>query len=117
MNKQKIAGELVKIAKMVKAGVAETILKQMGGQGRLRAMLGAHSFATSGNDLSFIFPNRQRSKGNAISVTYNSGKDLYSMDFFNVSVKGKKRVAHFDDLYFDGLVDVFERQTGWALRM
>ena len=99
------------------AGVADTIAKQMGGIGRLRAMLGAHSFATSGNDFSFVFPNKQRSRGNAVLVTYNAGKDLYDMEFFNVSVKGRKKVASYDDLYFDDLISIFERQTGWALRL
>ncbi len=99
------------------AGVAETILKQMGGSGRLRAMIGAHNFSTSGNDLSFLFPNRQRSKGNAVKVSYDVGKDLYDMDFFNVSIKGSKKVASFSDLYWDGLIETFQRQTGLALRL
>ena len=103
--------------KMRIAGVAETILKQMGGSGRLRAMIGAHSFATNGNDLSFVFPNRQRSKGNSCKINYNVGKDLYDVDFYNVSVKGAKKVAHYDDLYWDQLIDVFERQTGLYLKL
>lgn len=105
----------LKAASSRTAGVADTIAKQMGGLGKLRAMLGAHSFATSGNDFSFVFPNKQRSKGNSVKVTYNPGSDLYTMEFFNVSVKGVKRVAKYDDLMWDQLVEVFERQTGWYL--
>ena len=100
-----------------RAGVAETILKQMGGAGRLKAMIGAHSFTTSGSDLSFVFPNRKRSKGNAVRVTYNAGTDLYEMRFSNVSVAGAKVVAKFDDMFWEDLIETFERQTGLALRL
>ena len=98
------------------AGVADTIAKQMGGLNRLRAMLGAHSFATGGNDFSFVFPNKQRSKGNAVQITL-TGDDLYTMDFYNVSVKGRKKVASFNGLFWDQLVEVFEKQTGWFLKL
>jgi len=111
-----VARELVAVARMLTAGVADTIAKQMGGLGRLRAMLGAHSFATNGSDFSFVFPNKQRSKGNSVKITLG-GDDLYTMEFFNVSVKGAKRVARFDGLFFDQLIETFERQTGWALRL
>jgi hypothetical protein len=120
LNEQAIAQKLTKQGVTVRsltAGVAETILKQMGGSGRLRAMIGAHAFSTSGNDLSFVFPNRQRSKGNAVKIDYNEGKDLYDMDFFNVSIKGAKKVASYNDLFWDDLIQVFERQTGLALRL
>lgn len=100
------------------AGVADTIAEQMGGIGKLKAMLGAHSFSTSGNDFAFVFPNKKRSKGNSVRVVYNPGTDLYSMEFWNVSLaKGMKKVADYDDLMWEDLIPIFERQTGWSLRL
>ena len=88
----------------------------MGGGGKLKAMIGAHSFTTSGKDLTFLFPNRKRSKGNCVKITL-TGDDLYDMDFFNVSVKGAKKVASYDGLFWSQLVEVFERQTGFYLSL
>ena len=99
------------------AGVADTIAEQMGGIGKLRTMLGAHSFSTSGNDFSFVFPNKQRSKGNSVRVVYDRGSDTYDMEFWNVSVRGAKKVASYDGIMWDQLIEIFEKQTGWYLRI
>jgi hypothetical protein len=115
-TKDDVARELVRVAKDLKAGVADVILQQMGGAGRLKAMIGAHSFSTSGKDLSFLFPNRQRSKGNALKVTLR-GDDLYDMEFLNVSVKGVKVVKKHSGVYWDQLIELFEGQTGLYLRL
>ena len=112
-----VARELVKIARELEAGVPETILQQMGGARRLQAMIGAYNFITNGSDLSFSFPNRKRSKGNAVKVTYNEGSDLYDMDFFNLSVNGVKKVASFNGLFWEDLIETFENQTGLYLKL
>ena len=56
---------------------------------------------------------------NPVSIIdfFSACKDLYDMEFFNVSIKGSKRVASFNDLFWDQLIEVFERQTGLYLRL
>lgn len=114
--------EVQRVAKQIRktaSGVAETILDQMGGSRRLSAMLGVKSFIrlSSGHPgVAFAWPNRQSSRGNYVEIRLTPA-DTYDMTFFNVSVRGKKKVKEFNDLYFDNLVDTFERQTGWYLRM
>lgn len=99
--------------------VAMTILDQMGGQRRLSAMLGVQQFLilSSGDPgIAIKWPNRQASKGNYVEVRL-AGDDTYTMEFFNVSVRGKKSVKKFRGVYADMLRDTFERQTGWYLRL
>tara|TARA_Y100000310_G_C20687215_1_gene819840 strand:+ start:1283 stop:3055 length:1773 start_codon:yes stop_codon:yes gene_type:complete len=103
--------------KMTSSGtVAKTILDQMGGQRRLQMMIGANKFIDLGKGIGIKWPNKQRSKGNYVEIKL-TGRDLYDMTFYNVSTRGKKKVKEHRDLYFDMLVPVFEKQTGWYLRM
>ncbi len=95
--------------------VAKTILDQMGGN-RVLAMLGVNRLQDLRNGIGIGWPNRQRSKGNYVEIRLN-GKDLYDMTFYNLSMRGKKKVKEFKDLYNDALADTFEGQTGWYLRM
>ena len=95
--------------------VAKTILDQMGGN-RVLVMLGANRLQDLRNGIGIGWPNRKRSKGNYVEIRLN-GKDLYDMTFYNLSMRGKKKVKEFKDLYNDSLADTFERQTGWYLRM
>jgi len=95
--------------------VGMTILQQMGGGGKIRAMLGANwSFLPHG--LILQWPSRQRSKGNYLEVDLQPN-DTYELRFFNVSTLGKKLVKKFDDVYFDSLISIFEKQTGYRLRL
>jgi len=95
--------------------VANTIVQQMGGMGKLRAMLGAKLIAMS-NGLRIIFPNRHRTRGNVCEITLEAN-DTYTMKFFNASRGQAKLVQKYDDIYFDQLIPTFEKQTGWYLRM
>jgi len=103
--------------KMTSSGaVAKTILDQMGGQRRLQMMIGANKFIDLGKGIGIKWPNKKRSKGNYVEIKL-TGDDLYDMTFYNVSLRGKKKVKEHRGLYFDMLVPVFEKQTGWYLRM
>jgi hypothetical protein len=95
--------------------VGKTILQQMGGTGRLSVMLGAKNFIVSEDGASFRWPNKERSRGNAVRITLG-GSDTYTMEFYNVAGASKpKLVKKYDMLYADQLVPVFEKQTGWYL--
>jgi hypothetical protein len=99
------------------AKVGEIILKQMGGGGRIMAMLGARKFLMLPKGVAIGWPSRQRSKGNYVEITLRPD-DTYTMIFFNVSPKfGKKKVKAYDGIYADQLVPTFERQTGYYLRI
>jgi hypothetical protein len=95
--------------------IADTIAEQMGGLRRLKMMLGAEVYAKP-NGLAFKWPARQRSRGNYVEITLQPS-DTYNMEFFNASRAGKKSVKIFRDIYNDQLVDAFEKQTGWYLKM
>jgi antirestriction protein len=93
--------------------VAKTILEQLGGAGRLQVMTGAYNFVAYPNGVSFKFKNR---KVNYVKITLN-GMDLYDIEFLKLTVNSQKKVAEFEDIYFDQLIDIFEDTTGMYLRL
>lgn len=101
--------------KKMASQIATTIAEQMGGMRRLKAFLGAQLMAIP-RGLGIKWPNRQRSRGNYLEVTLR-GDDTYDMEFFNLSGMDKKTVKKYSGVYFDQLVDIFEKQTGWYLRI
>lgn len=88
--------------------VAETIVQQMGGFGRLKCMVGADHFGTSGDNLSFKFKGSK--VANYIKITLN-GMDLYDVEFGKIWGTNYKIVKEIDGLYFDQLIPVFEDTT------
>ena len=96
---------------------ANTILKQLGGTGRLAAMTGAKQFVAIENGVQFKIGRNAKSI-NTIVVRLN-GKDLYDVEFGRVrKVKGVptyKVVNEFNDAYNDMLIDLFESNTGMYL--
>lgn len=114
-SRKKIASDLRDLADRVANNVAKTILQQMGGN-RLFAMLGATLVNTTSDSVTFKWPNRERSRGNAVKVTLLPD-DTYEMTFFNMSGRGAKKVKEYRGVYADQLIDLFEKQTGWALRL
>lgn len=95
--------------------VSTTIADQMGGIGRLKAMLGA-SVMKIDNGIAIKWPSKQRSKGNYIEIVLNAS-DTYDVKFFNASGTAKKLVKDYTGIYADRLVDTFEKQTGYFLRL
>lgn len=97
--------------------ISDTIVQQMGGFGRIKAMLGAKVMELSGGmGIGIRWPNKERSRGNYVEIRLEPS-DTYTMEFFNVSGSSKKSVKKYDDVYFDSLVDIFEKQTGWFLSL
>ena len=96
--------------------VAKTILDQMGGMRRLMMMIGARDFVYGPKSISFRWPNKQRSKGNKLKVTLR-GDDTYKVEFLNVAKYNVKVVKKHEGIHAEDLVELFERQTGWYLRM
>ena len=96
--------------------VAKDILDQMGGMRRLMMMIGARDFVYGPKSISFRWPNKQRSKGNMLKVTLR-GDDTYKVEFLNVAKYNVKVVKKHEGIHAEDLVELFERQTGWYLRM
>lgn len=96
--------------------IAATILRQMGGPGRICAMTGAHTFIDHGNGVSFKFKNRLRSRGNFVKVLL-SADDTYAVEFWNIAGLKFKTVREESNIYADGLIELFEQQTGMYLTL
>jgi hypothetical protein len=97
--------------------IAETTLQQLGGAGRLTAMIGAKHFGYDKNGtLTFQF--KMCKKANGVRIELN-GKDLYDVTFtkFNARTYEVKEVHKFEDVYADQLKEVFESFTGLYLSL
>lgn len=113
-SKQTTLDEETELSEM--SQVANTIFQQFGG-GRAMMMIGGKAMASGSNKLSIKWPNKKRSKGNVVEITYLPGKDLYDMEFFNSTSRAHKSVKKFKGIYADQLVTIFEKQTGWYLHL
>lgn len=99
--------------------VAQTIIKQLGGIGRLKTMIGAYdisydSFSKRG---ALLFKFRGSSRCNYCKITLDA-LDAYDLEFGKVKLGPKpsyKIVSKHNDIYFDQLIDVFESETGLRL--
>lgn len=93
--------------------IAKTILQQLGGQGKLVMMTGAYNFVAIKNGIAFKIKNR---KVNYIKIVLN-GKDLYDVTFSKIFGTSIKTVSEHNDVYFDELIPLFEKQTGMYLKL
>lgn len=91
--------------------IANTILRQMGGTGRLGLMVGAKNFVAIEDGVRFKIGNRSI---NRIEIRLN-GKDLYDMKFLRIWGSKTTVKAEHEDVYADMLVDLFEKETGLYL--
>ncbi len=99
---------------MESSKVAETIAQQLGGLGRLKAMIGAKHFAYEGKSLQFKFPNRRGP--NYVKITL-APDDTYTMDFGRIVKWDLKNKKTLKGIYFDQMKEVFERETGLRLSL
>jgi len=95
--------------------IANTIVSQLGGFGRLRMFIGLKSVITEQNGLTLIFP-KPKHKGsvNRVRIVLN-GKDLYDLEFIRFSKRSTKIVKEDSDVYAEDLKGFFERGTGLYL--
>jgi len=95
---------------------AQVVIQQMGGAGKLQAMIGAKNFIQSQKDnyLQFQYMTGAKNKANRLRITLNA-KDLYDVEFFVVR-KGEKIVKEaFEDVWNDQLIKLFEDSTSLYL--
>ena len=67
--------------------IAQTIIKQLGGSGRLTAMIGARSFVAGDDYVDIRFTAKAANKSNLIKVALNSN-DLYDVTFLSLTWSG-----------------------------
>jgi len=96
--------------------IATIIAEQLGGIGRIRAMLGATVIMDEGDGLKIRWPSRTPSKGNCVIVRL-CPSDTYEVTFWSIRNLDCKVVAQVSDVYAEDLVRVFEGQTGYRLRL
>jgi len=101
---------------MSNIAVANEIVRQLGGSGRLGAMIAASQYVYTDNSLQFKFKGSKKS--NMIKITLNS-MDLYDVEFIKYSPSKYtcKTVKAENGIYNDMLKDRIEQFTGLYLSL
>ena len=89
-------------------------LDHLGGIRRLSIMVGAKDFRGSGTKVLFKIGKGAKKKINKVSIELN-GLDLYDVVFSRVWGKTDKVISTHKNVYNDGLVELFEAETGFYL--
>jgi len=88
--------------------IAETIVYQLGGMGKLKAMINARNFVCDDEgSLSFRFSGNP--KINCIRIKLN-GLDLYDITFYKINKIDFSTVHEVTDIYAEDLVNIIEQQ-------
>lgn len=95
--------------------IASTILSQMGGMGRIKAMTGAKNFVAHEDGVSFRI-GRNSNGVNYVKVTLTPA-DLYDVEYGAIRGHNYKVKAKSEGLYNDMLKRDFERNTGMYLTL
>ena len=101
----------------IENNVASIILEQLGGAGRLKAMIGAANFVDHGDGLSFKFKGSR--KANYVKVTLRAD-DTYLLELKTIAPPPAfipSREIDFEGVYWDMLQDLIERETGLYLSL
>lgn len=96
--------------------VAHTIMAQLGGQGRLMAMLGAHSFSGEKDRLRFKIKCRAAQNIKCINIVLEAS-DTYRVEFWSIHGVHVKKVAEVTGVYCDQLGACVERATKLRVRL
>ena len=98
--------------------IADTTLKQLGGMGRLRAMIGLkHAMhSNGGKTLILKFPNKAAGTANHVEITL-AGDDTYTMDFKRTRGLKVKEVKKLSGVYAEDMRKHFEKYTGLRLSL
>lgn len=94
--------------------VGNIILEQMGGIGRLRAMIGAKDFVLIENGVQFGWPSSGAGSANKVVIKLEPS-DTYRVQFWWIRGAKMKLIREVEDIYAEQLVPLFERETGLYL--
>jgi hypothetical protein len=96
--------------------IAATIVRQLGGGGKLQMMIGLKQLINEPLGVTLVFPLPKHSGAvNRVRITLN-GKDLYDMEFIRTRGMSQKIVKVFNDVYAEDIKDRFEEGTGLYIR-
>lgn len=96
--------------------IANTILSQMGGSGRLTGFIGAYNYTGTENGVTFRFKCRAKNGSNTFRVTLDPS-DTYTIEFLSVRGTSFKIKEALSDIYAEDLVRVFQDKTGLCLSL
>lgn len=94
--------------------VANEILRQLGGRGRVGAMLGVTQFTGDDTSLRVKFKAKGKEGINCFKVTLDPS-DTYTVEFFRVWSTDWHEKGKVEDVYCDNLVETIENRTGLYL--
>jgi len=95
--------------------VAETILQQLGGAGRVSVMTGANTFVAEPQALSFKFKGSR--KANNVRIELDKATDTYNVVFNKIVRYEPREVKAVEFIYWDQLKPLFEEVTGLYLTL
>jgi hypothetical protein len=101
---------------MANLTVANTILSQMGGTGRLSAMIGANGYIGSEDSVAFRFKARAKNGANGFRVVLDPS-DTYTVEFISVRGSSRKVKDTLSEVYAEDLKRIFEDKTGLYLSL
>lgn len=99
--------------------VANTILAQLSGEGRLTAMIGAKDFFGDANSLKFRFTAPATNGANLVRVQLDAS-DTYTVEFYKIGGGPGfecSKINSISFVYDDQLVPVIESETGLRLSL
>ena len=103
--------------------IAETTLNQLGGVGKLTAMIGAENFRFSedpnGESVELGFSFKGCKAANTCTILYDAANDYYSVDLLKFSKKTFQYQNVFSTWGVEGsqLIELFENKTGLYLSL
>ena len=97
--------------------IARTIIEQMGGKSKLFAMVKARQILLCDNGVQFSFSGSR--KANKCRVTLDPAMDLYIFELLKVDgIRGTcEWVCKLEGVYWDMLIELFEKETGLYLSL
>jgi hypothetical protein len=104
---------LVNTANEAALTVAQTILSQLGGAGRLAMMCGCKNFLADENSVQFKVGSNAK-KVTACRVVLEPS-DTYTVEFYAGRGVNIRKVSECSDVYADSLRSMFESKTGMYL--
>lgn len=96
--------------------VANEIIRQMGGPGRLSVMIGAKQFLGGEDGVQFKWKAKSRDGSNTVKIRLTAADD-YELTFYRIRGVNVTETKKYDGIYADRLVDTFEKFTGLYLRL
>ena len=103
---------------MTNKEIAATIVEQLGGMGRLSAMVNARDWVALDKGLQFTFAGK---RGMNKCLVHLNADDTYTLELWNCRIRKGEFINEMkyqaEGVYFDMLVDLFERHTGLYLSL